>query len=278
MSDTAAEIQRAGAVVLTQLSQTAPELAFDAATPLDTLPPDLVALIVNRVNAGATAFGTDQPRAPIIWRVVVPSIVLAVLDAAGLVAAAITGRYVLAVVAAVLLVVLSYLARAGVRFVREDPLRVTGEQRARVGEARHWNSSQTWTDEQRSGSWCRLVASAAAATVRIAGSDAWTWVALSDQRSQTQLAQLLDVLDAEAIALARSGQDVPASTSEDDAGARLLTRVAALHSYADALDDVVRRAATKVELRTELPPADRARLAGLIDTARGPAALDTEPS
>ena len=128
MSEQANGIDGDAADVLRELTTSSgivPALALEAATPLVTLPPDLVALIVGRVQAGATAFGADHPRAPITRRIVLPSAALAVLDLIGLVAAVATGHTVLAVVTAVLFVVLGYLAFAGVRFVRADPLRVT---------------------------------------------------------------------------------------------------------------------------------------------------------
>ena len=159
MSEQASEIDSGAADVLGQMAATpapVPDLTLEAATPLRTLPPELVALIVGRVQAGVTAFGDDHPRAAITNRIVVPSTVLAVLDAVGLIAAVFTGHAVLALVAALLLLVLAYLALAGVRFVRADPLRVTPEQLAYVEALKTWSSHLEWTDEQRSGPWGRL--------------------------------------------------------------------------------------------------------------------------
>ncbi|MBE7189756.1 hypothetical protein [Jatrophihabitans endophyticus] len=272
MSEQASDLDRGAADVfglMTDTSTPAPTLSLDAEAPLVTLPPDTVALIVARVQAGLSPLGPDHPRTMITRRIVVPSTALAVLDVVGLVAAAAGGHTVLAVVAAVLFVVLAYLAFAGVRFVRADPLRVAAPQRTAVDAAKTWRSGQGWTDAQRDDPWARLVGVACSDTARIAASKAWAWPSIAGQRSETELAALLDDVDAYAHAQVGS-----AATADSP----LVLRVAALRCYADALDDLVRRGAGGEDVRDALPGAEDERLTGLLAVARTSGTQRSEPS
>lgn len=210
----------------------------EAATPLRPLVPELEAKLANRADPAA-------PPADVRRRVVVPSALLAGLDAIGVVVALATGHVVLAVVAAVLLVPLATLAVLGAR-AGQDPTRLTVGDRRAIAAASRWQSRQSWTGPVASGRERGLVIAAAQAAQRIAGSPAWRSGRLDEQRVRLDLAAELDQIDEQAhrIATARAGTGPvgpgidPAADAAWDAA---VDRVAALTAYANELDGYAQR-------------------------------------
>lgn len=246
--------------------------SIKARAPIRPLPADTAARITARVQAGLEPLGSSFPRSATFHRVVLPSALLAVLDALAFVVALAAGQAVLAVVAAVLFVVLACVALAGQRYVRGDPLRLTARDRLGVVNAGRWSSDQRWAGPIASTRECALVVAAARAGQRIVGSTSWTSGQLANSGVQLALAAELDQLDAEAFAIAsRRYRDFPgglpgtpvASSELDRAWDKLVTRVAALTGYADTLDgldryqDAALRQGGPVDDATLLGPGQR---------------------
>lgn len=207
-------------------------------TPIKALPPDLAAAVQARAQRGLDPLGTDSPGGSVISRVVLPSAVLAVLDAILLILALTSGSTALAVVAGVLLVLFTAVALAGRRAAAADQSRLTARDRIAVADAGRWSSGQQWSGALASTPECALVVAAARAAARIVASPAWTSGALARDGVTLAVGAELDQLDATAFALAswRRGQDTATAHELDDAWEMTLTRVAALTAYADTLD------------------------------------------
>src|SRR4051812_17468865 len=230
--------ERAQVLALIAGSPMAKPPHVEAATPLRPLAPELEAKLANRAD-------TRAPVADVRRRVVVPSALLAGLDAIGVVVAAVTGHVVLAVVAAALFVPLAALAVIGSR-AGKDPTRLTAGDRLAIASASRWKSRQSWTGPVAYGSERGLVIAAAEAAQRIAGSPAWRSGRLDEQRVRLDLAGELDQIDEQAhrIATARAntGPVGPGTdTAVDAAWDAAVDRVAALTAYANELDGYAQR-------------------------------------
>src|SRR3954452_1114464 len=230
--------ERAQVLALIAGSPMAKPPHVEAAPPLRPLAPELEAKLANRADPAAPV--TDVRR-----RVVVPSALLAGLDAIGVVVAAVTGHVVLEVVAAILFVPLAALAVIGSR-AGQDPTRLTAGDRLAIAAASRWKSRQSWTGPVAYGSERGLVIAAAQAAHRIAGSPAWRSGRLDEQRVRLDLATELDQIDEQAhriaVARASTGAIGPgADRAVDAAWEAAVDRVAALTAYANELDGYAQR-------------------------------------
>jgi hypothetical protein len=230
--------------------------AANALAPLRPLAAELAAKLAARVDAGLAALGATSPRSRVWPRVVLPSSLLAAVDAVLLVVAVVTGHVVLAVVTAVLFVGFVALAALGARFARTDPLRLTPAERQAVGAASQWRSTQDWTGPLATSEERGLVMAATRAAERIARGSAWhsgPAGPVDEYRGRLDLGAELDQLDEQAhrIAVARhpaGGRvSVGRSPAIDSAWESALTRVATLTAYADQLRDDPRGPAAVVE-------------------------------
>lgn len=240
-----------------------------AVAPLRPLSPELEAKLAAR--AGAPAAGHDNLGA----RVVLPSALLALLDAIGVVVGIVAGHYVLAVVAAVLFVPLAALAIAGARLAARDPLRLSVADRRAIATASRWQSKQAWTG---SLAYCQergVVIAAARVAERIAHSPAWRSGRIDEQRIHLDLAAELDQIDEQAhrVAAARhatAGAGLGDPAAVDAAWEAVLNRVAALTEYANQLSGYDTRPAGELTAQGD-PVRDSSLLAG---SARDEMALD----
>jgi hypothetical protein len=244
---------------------------LQAASPLRALEPALEAKLSNRLIAGLTPHGNDYPRRSVVRRVVIPSALLAFLDAVGVGVAAGGGHLVLALVAAVLFIPFAFMAVAGARFAASDPQRVTTFDRRAIAKASTWQSHQAWTGPLAFCSERALVVAAVYAAERITRSPAWRSTSLDEHRVRLDLAEELDQIDAQSfrIASARyqgSAGGLPvavASPVADQAWDTAVTRVAALTCYADSLDGLSKRQAEAVA-RNPHPLQDAGLMAGSV--------------
>lgn len=218
--------------------------------PIKPLPADIAAKVQARAQAGLDPVGSDSPSSGTMRRVVVPSAVLALLDAVLLVIALVAGNGVLAVVAAVLLIVFAAVAVLGRRATSGDSLRLTAADRLAIAGAGRWTSSQAWSGPVASTQECALVVAAARAAQRVVSSPQWASGELVRNGVTVAIGPELDQVDAYAFELASHRYrefpgglpGTPISTPElDDAWERTLTRVAALTAYADTLDGLADR-------------------------------------
>lgn len=236
-----------------------------AVTPLRRLPAELEAKLSSRAVLPATA---EERGGRVLARVVVPSAVLAVLDAVLVVAGIATGQYALAVVAAVLLVVLITLVIRGARFAARDPLRLTAAERRAITRACTWQSSRAWTGPLATCKERGLVIAAARAAERIARSPAWRSGRLDEQRLRLDLGSELDQIDDQAYRIAAARHEygaVELGNAEvvDKAWETTLNRVAALTAYADELDGSAARRAAELTAQGD-PVRDSNLLAGSV--------------
>ena len=224
---------------------------LEASAPLRRLPPELEAKL-----AGGPATAVDLRR-----RVVGPSAALAGLDLIAVVIALVTGHWVLAVFAAVLLIPLAALAVLGTRYGK--PGRVTVADRMRIAAASRWRSKQDWTGPLGLGRERGLVIAATAVVGRIAATPGWRSGRLDEQRVRLDLATELDQIDDQAhrIAAARvAATGDPAA--EEAAWNAALDLVAALSAYADELDGSAQRQRAAAAAAGGDPTRDGELLAG----------------
>jgi hypothetical protein len=240
----------------------------NAVAPLRRLPPELEAKLAGRAGVDAS------PRDRIGSRIVLPSAVLAVLDAIGIVIGIATDRYALAIVAAVLFVPLTTAAVLGARFAKRDPLRLTAADRRAIADASRWESKQAWTGPVAFCQERGLIIAAVRMAERIARSPAWRSGRIDEQRVRLDLGAELDQIDDQAhrVAMARHQQDGRAlgdPTAVDAAWEAALNRVAALTEYANQISG---HDARPTELIAQGDPVrDSTLLAG---SARDEIALD----
>lgn len=236
-----------------------------AVAPLRRLPAELEAKLASRAVLPAT---TEAPGARVMSRVVVPSALLAVLDAALVVAGIVSGHYVLAVVAAVLLVALIALTILGARVAARDPLRLTAADRRAIARASTWQSVQPWTGPLATCQERGLVIAAARAAERIVRSPAWRSGRLDEQRIRLDLGSELDQIDDQTHRIATARHEhgaVELGNAEvvDKAWEATLNRVAALTAYADELDGSAARRAAELTAQGD-PVRDSNLLAGSV--------------
>jgi hypothetical protein len=212
---------------------------LEAAAPLRSLPPAVEAKLANRAGGGGGGSGTPDVRR----RVVVPCASLAVLDAIGVVAAAVAGHVALAIVAAVLFVGLTALAVLGLHY-GGDANHLSARDRLVIAAAARWRSKQRWTAVPAGSRERGLVIAATRAAARIAGSPAWRSGRLDEQRVRLDLAGELDQIDEQAHRIATARAATGAVTEDpavDRAWDAAVDRVAALTAYANELDGYARR-------------------------------------
>ncbi|MGI8679001.1 MAG: hypothetical protein ACR2LX_10010 [Jatrophihabitans sp.] len=184
------------------------------------------------------AHGTNAQSSATIRKTVLPSAVLALLDAVLLIVALASGSTVLAVVAAALFAVFAGAALAARRSGAGNGLRLSGRDRRAIVEACRWTSSQQWTGPVASTQERALVVAAARAAQRIVRSRPWRSGELNRHGVPLAVAAELDQVDTFAFELAtRHGQNSSDVLSAElaDAWDKALTRVAALTAYADTL-------------------------------------------
>jgi hypothetical protein len=211
-------------------SSSSEPLAVQTRFPMRSLPPDVATKVATRVATGLTPAGPDHPRAELRRRVALPSIGLAVLDAVALVAAAISGHVLLAVLAAVALAVLLLTAIGGFRVATQDPLRMTAHDQEAIAASARWQSRQAWSDASKAGPERGLVLLAAQTAERIGDSPAWPDARLDEQGIRLNLQAELDRADELAHRVAQR-----ATRDADPDWTAALDRVAALRSYERAL-------------------------------------------
>jgi hypothetical protein len=234
--------------------------AVRAATPLGPLPPALEAKLAARSVSTASSAGVRR-------RIVLPSGLLAAVDAVGVGVAAVSGHVLLAIVAAVLFVPLAALAIAGARF-GNDPMRLTSADRRALSAASRWQSTQSWTGPVAHSRERGLVIAAARAAERIAASPAWRTGYLDEQRVRLDLAFELEQIDDQAHRIATASLGVGAvgpgtAPAVEAAWDAALNRVAALTAYANRLDGYEQRRREELARQGD-PVRDSDLLAGSV--------------
>lgn len=232
----AARAEVLASVAGSPMSRNRPQARAEA--PLRPLPPELEAKLAADVDRLPVPAGAETSLA----RVVVPSAVLAVLDAAGVVAGLASGHYLLAVVAGLLFVPLAAIAVIGAGLLRRDPLRLTGPERRALAAASRWDSNLPWSGPLEFCTERGLVIAAARVAERIARSPGWRSSVMASQRVRLDLGAELDQIDEQAhrVAVARHqpgavpGAGAPAVERAWDIA---VNRVAALVAFADNLDE-----------------------------------------
>ncbi|HEV7205736.1 MAG TPA: hypothetical protein VGN18_14095 [Jatrophihabitans sp.] len=228
------KLQRARDEVLATVAGSAgspQQLTLNAPGPLRPVSPELTTKLIARGGAD-----------PVKPRVTAASAV-AVLDAILLVIALVTGHWVLAIVAGVLLVLLGGAALAA-RRATPGPRLNPAELRA-IRVASRWRSEQAWSGPLVHTRERGLVVAAIRAVERIIASPGWRSGRLDEHRVRIDVAIELDQVDAQCFRVASARYEGetgglpierPADPVVEQAWDAVVTRVAALHCYADSLD------------------------------------------
>jgi len=226
-------------------------------SPLRPLPAKAAARLSARARAGLEPVGADHPRRE-TWQL---ETVPVAVGTGGLIAMIIgfaISHHLLELIGALVLTVCVVLVVTMSAWIMSDPLRLRHDERRALTNASLWESRQPWVGAVVAAPERGLVGLGCDLVAQISASPAWNSAYLDAHRSQLDLTNELDQLDAQAYQSATARATRPADPAGEATYAEVVDRVVSLRDYARALDLLGRQldasaASVDAELRSGFP-------------------------